>query len=427
MTDNTEGVVLQLSSGFQPYREYLMRGAAARGPLWLIDDEPAGWQQPYIAGSSVVLPLEGAGLALDIDRLLAVADSIARIHGVRGVFTYDEPSVVAAALIADRLKLPGLTAEGAQGCRDKARTRQALTDAGLPQPEFAVATTADEAATAAATIGYPVVVKPRGMAASIGVAVVDDASGIVEAFERADSSSRSGPAEYQGGALIEELVDGPEISVDGAVVAGEYQPFFVAHKQLGAPPYFEEIGHIVDGADPLLTDPELRKLLQSAHEAIGTPYGITHTEIRFSSKGPVVIEVNGRLGGDLIPYLGKLATGIDPGAILVDVARGNRPYLEADHRTCVGIRFCYPPEDARVVKISVPEPGAVPGLVEAHPMVAEGATVRLPPRAHIGRHAYVICTANDPATCADRLTAAAELVELKYDALNESDYSGRPW
>jgi hypothetical protein len=60
-------------------------------------------------------------------------------------------------------------------------------------------------------------------------------------------------------------------------------------------------------------------------------------------------------------------------------------------------------------------------------MVAEGATVRLPPRAHIGRHAYVICTANDPATCADRLTAAAELVELKYDALNESDYSGRPW
>lgn len=425
--DNTDGVVLQLGSGFQPYRQYLMEGAAKRRPLWLIDDEAASWQLPYLAGSSVVVPLEGAGLVLDHDGLLAAAEAVARSHRVLGVFTYDEPSVIATALVADRLGLPGLTAEGAEGCRNKVKSRQALTAAGLPQPRFAVATTADEAATAAADIGYPVVVKPRGMAASIGVALVDDPAGIAAAFDRADQSSRSGPAEYHGGALIEELVDGPEISIDGAVVAGEYLPICIAHKQLGPPPYFEEIGHVVDGNDPLLTDTELRELLRAAHEALGAQYGITHTEIRFSSRGPVVIEVNGRLGGDLIPYLGKLATGIDPGAVLADVAQGIRPQLDSDHRTCVGIRFCYPPEDCRVIGIGVPEPGSVPGLVEAHPMVAAGATVRLPPRAHIGRHAYVICTADDPDTCADRLTAAAELVELKYEALNETEYSGRPW
>jgi ATP-grasp domain/L-amino acid ligase C-terminal domain 2 len=425
--DNTDGVVLQFGSGFQPYREYLMQGAAKRRPLWLIDDEPASWQQPYLAGSTVVVPLEGPGLVLDHGGLLAAAESVARTHRVRGVFTYDEPSVIATALVADRLGLPGLTAEGAEGCRNKARTRQALTAAGLPQPRFALAATAEEAAAAAADIGYPIVVKPRGMAASIGVALVDGAAGIADAFDRADRSSRSGPADYHGGALVEELIDGPEISIDGAVVAGEYLPFCIAHKQLGPPPYFEEVGHIVDGNDPLLADAELRELLRSAHEAIGAPYGITHTEIRFSVRGPVVIEVNGRLGGDLIPYLGKLATGIDPGAVLVDVAQGLRPRLEPDHRTCVGIRFCYPPEDCRVVEIVVPEPGSVPGLVEAHPMVAAGATVRLPPRSHIGRHAYVVCTADDPAACADRLTAAAGLVELKYDALNESEYSGRPW
>jgi biotin carboxylase len=425
--DNTDGVVLQFGSGFQPYREYLMEGAAKRRPLWLIDDEQASWQQPYLAGSTVVVPLQGPGLVLDHDGLLAAAESVARTHRVRGVFTYDEPSVIVTALVADRLGLPGLTAEGAQGCRNKARTRQALTVAGLPQPRFALAATADEAAAAAADIGYPVVVKPRGMAASIGVALVDDPACIADAFDQADRSSRSGPADYHGGALVEELVDGPEISIDGAVVAGEYLPFCIAHKQLGPPPYFEEVGHIVDGNDPLLADAELRELLRSAHEAIGAPYGITHTEIRFSVRGPVVIEVNGRLGGDLIPYLGKLATGIDPGAVLVDVAQGLRPRLEPDHRTCVGIRFCYPPEDCRVVEIVVPEPGSVPGLVEAHPMVAAGSTVRLPPRAHIGRHAYVVCTADDPAACADRLTAAADLVELKYDALNESEYSGRPW
>ncbi|MDX3001889.1 hypothetical protein PWY87_09435 [Kribbella solani] len=139
--------------------------------------------------------------------------------------------------------------------------------------------------------------------------------------------------------------------------------------------------------------------------------------------GPVPVPGAGRG----IPYLGKLATGIEPGEILVGVAQGKQPGLAPDRRECVGIRFCYPPEDARVVEITVPAPGAVPGLLEARAMVPAGATVRLPPRAHLGRHAYVICTAADPATCADRLTAAAGLVELKYEALNETEYSGRPW
>nr|WP_238352775.1 ATP-grasp domain-containing protein [Kribbella solani] len=414
-------------SGFQPYRQYLLEAAAKRSHLWLIDDEPADWQLPYVVGSTVVPPLTGAGLVLDHDALFAAAEAVARSHRVVGTCTYDEPSVIIAALVADRLGVPGLTAAGAEGCRNKALTRQALTAAGLPQPRFAVAATAEAAATAAAGIGYPVVVKPRGMAASIGVAMVAGADGLADAYARADESSRSGPAAYQGGALIEEFADGPEISVDGAVVDGEYTPFCVAHKELGPPPYFEETGHVVDGNDPLLTDPALRELLRRTHAALGVRFGVTHTELRLGSRGPVVIEVNGRLGGDLIPYLGKLATGIEPGEILVGVAQGKQPGLAPDRRECVGIRFCYPPEDARVVEITVPAPGAVPGLLEARAMAPAGATVRLPPRAHLGRHAYVICTAADPATCADRLTAAAGLVELKYEALNETEYSGRPW
>src|SRR4029453_4606 len=55
--DDSQGVVLQLSSGFQPYPEDLMAGASKRSPLWLIDDEPASWQLAYVDGSSTVKPL----------------------------------------------------------------------------------------------------------------------------------------------------------------------------------------------------------------------------------------------------------------------------------------------------------------------------------------------------------------------------------
>jgi hypothetical protein len=61
-------------------------------------------------------------------------------------------------------------------------------------------------------------------------------------------------------------------------------------------------------------------------------------------------------------------------------------------------------------------------------MVAPGTAVRLPPRTHIGRYAYVICTADDPTTCAARLETAASLVELTYEPLKESELVGeRPW
>jgi hypothetical protein len=155
---------------------------------------------------------------------------------------------------------------------------------------------------------------------------------------------------------------------------------------------------------------------------------MTHTEVRLSARGPVVIEVNARLGGDLIPYLGSLATGVEPGRVAVDVALGEAPDLAPDRALAAGIRFLYPPEDCRVRAVDTPARGACAGLVAANAMVAPGAAVRLPPRAHIGRYAYVICTAGDPATCEARLDHAAALVHLEHEALSEPELvGGRPW
>ncbi len=417
MDQSADGIVLVIGSGQQQYRQYLIEGASRRRSLWLLDASPATWQQPYLVGSSTVEMRDSARAEPDEPGLLAAATGVSRSHRVRGVFTYDEALVISTARIAEHLGLPGCTVDGADSCRDKHRTRLALTAAHLLQPRFALARTAAEAARHAGSIGYPVVVKPRGMGASIGVVRAGNAAELSAAFAVAERASMIGPRSYQGGVLVEELVVGPEISVDGAVVAGEYRPFCLARKQLGLVPYFEEIGHVVDGADPLLDDPELRRVLARAHRVLGIRDGITHTEVRLTAVGPVVIEVNARLGGDLIPYLGKLATGIDPGQVAVDVATGTPPELTPSRRTCVGIRFCYPPEDCRVIDISVPDVNELPGLVAARPMVAPGASVRLPPRAHIGRYAYVICTADRPAVCAARLEEAAAQITLNHEPL----------
>ncbi len=145
--------------------------------------------------------------------------------------------------------------------------------------------------------------------------------------------------------------------------------------------------------------------------------GITHTEVLLSERGPVIVEVNARLGGDLIPYLGKLATGLDPARVAVDLATGTRPAMEPTSNRCVGIRFGYPPQDCLVRAVSMPAPGRADGLLEATAMVSPGTELLLPPRAHLGRYGYVICEADDAGTCAARIDAAIELAALDWVAV----------
>lgn len=405
-----DGVVVVIGCGMQKYREYLLSSAATRARLWLFNSTESTWQDEYVEGTTVVDVMDRAAV-------LAAARELAAHTRVLGVLSWDETLIVTTAHVAEDLGLPGAGIDGIEGCRDKHRNRRLLTEAGLAQPGYDWAGSEDEAVLAAERIGYPVVVKPRGMGASIGVVLARTEAEVRSAFHTAEESSYVGAVPYHGGALIEEFLGGQEISIDSAVVAGECVPLFLARKNVGMFPYFEELGHTVDAADPLLADETLRDLLADAHRAIGFGYGITHTEVKLTERGPVIVEINGRLGGDLIPYLGRLATGIDPGIAVVDVATGRRPNTVGTIARTVGIRFGYPPEDCEVLGIDVPEPDPAAGLLATLGLVEPGAELRLPPGGYISRHAYVICTAASPGECDERLSAAAARVRLRWRPL----------
>lgn len=406
------GVLLVIGSGLRLYREYLVRSAAARAraaglDLVLINNLRPTWQHDYFTEITVVNVFDFALLA-------ATAREVASRRSVVGVLCWDEPLVTTAAELADEFGVPGLSLPGVRGCRDKLRTRSVLTAAGLPQPGFQLTSTVDEARAAAALIGYPVVVKPRALGASMGVVLATDETELDRAFAIASAASLVGD-DFHGTALVEGYAVGPEISVDAAVYKGEYLPMFVARKQTGPHPYFEEEGHLVDAADPLLHDEELRDVLATAHHALEIENGITHAEVRLTDRGPLIIEVNGRLGGDLIPFLGLTATGVDPGEVLVDIATGQRPDITPIRRSVAGIRFGYPAQDCVVRSVTVPT--EAPGLVTAARMVEPGTSLRLPPGGYIARHSFVVCAANDPATCAERLAAASALVDVDAEPL----------
>ncbi|HVK24256.1 MAG TPA: ATP-grasp domain-containing protein [Actinokineospora sp.] len=411
------GVLLVIGSGLKVYREYLVapihrRAQAAGLDMVLLNNLNPTWQHDYFDEIIVAN-------VFDAEVMGAAAREVAARRRVVGLMCWDEPLVLDAGLLAAEFGVPGLSVPGVRGCRDKERTRIELTAAGLHQPGFALTTTVEQATAEAARIGYPVVVKPRAMGASIGVVFAADETEVAAAFEVSLAASHVDPGPYRASVIVEEFAPGPEISIDGAVHKGEYLPMFIARKHSSDHPYFEEVGHLVDAADPLMDDKDLMDTLARAHHALGIEDGITHSEVRLTDRGPLIIEINGRLGGDLIPFLGKTATGIEPGEVLFEVATGQRPDITHSRRAVAGIRFGYPDQDCVLKSVTVPT--EAPGLVTASPMCDPGTTLRLPPGGYLARHSFVVCEADDTETCLDRLTTAAGLVDLVADPIGPPD------
>lgn len=394
-------LLLIVATGMRIYREYLFRSISAGFRIHLFHTAEPTWEREYLSGWTVVpSTLDGPAMAA------AARD----LDGVSGVLCWDEGRIHAASYVAQALGLRNGDPAVIWRLRDKAQTRAALDAAKVPQPRSIPVATLDQALDAADQVGYPAVLKPRGLGASLGVVIVKDPAQLREKFAFTRDTKAPDPVVYSSAepVLVEECVIGEEISVDSVVQDGKVIPLFIARKVVGYPPYAEEIGHYVDAADPLLNDPSLLQAIQDTHTALGFQDGWTHTEFMLTDDGPRLIEVNGRLGGDMIPYLGMLATGISPGPAAAAVACGLPPEITPDRRRVIGIRFFYVDEDDTTITSVDFEDSRLPMQVEHTAVVAApGAVVSPPPKGTVwGRIAFAIAGADSIDECRRALDAA---------------------
>ncbi|MET9359906.1 ATP-grasp domain-containing protein [Streptomyces sp. NPDC006632] len=362
------------------------------------------WQAPYLADHRVVDCTDPKAIAAAVTELNVAG-------GRGGVFTWDELVLEATARAAEELGLPHTSVAAVTRCRDKYATRSLMKEAGLPSPGYRLTFSADEAARAAAEFGCPVVVKPRSLAGSIGVVKAEDESGVRAAFELA-AGAAYGTLPAGEGILVEEFLEGPEISVDSVVFEGNVRWVHVAEKRVGFAPYFEEVGHLVTAAAGAL-DPEVATLIESAHRVLAVDFGVTHAEVRLTPDGPRLIELNARLGGDLIPLISRMATGVDLVKAAAEIALGRRPELGTGDREPGGtaeIRFVYPPHDCTVREVDLSNVDGLPGVAHTTVLAPPGTRLLLPPKNPIPRLAALVAVAADEAATTRILDLAEEKV-----------------
>jgi D-alanine-D-alanine ligase len=225
------------------------------------------------------------------------------LHG-----TWGEDGCVQGLLECLRIPYTGSSVLASALAMDKALSKRIFGDEGIPTPAWRPLGPNDDAAAAAATFGYPVVVKPSREGSTVGITIVEKPGKLAEAVALA--------RKCHGETLLEKYIPGRELSVgvlDGEVLGTvEIRPR-VAYYDYEAKYLRGDTEYLVPA--PLAPAHELavKQSALDAYRALACA-GHARVDLRGSPDGQVfVLEVNtlpGMTGTSLLPKIAAHA-GLD--------------------------------------------------------------------------------------------------------------------
>ncbi|HET9420655.1 MAG TPA: ATP-grasp domain-containing protein [Nocardioides sp.] len=291
----------------------------------------------------------------DMGRLLPLVRAVHGATPIRAAVSLFELGLLPAARVNEALGLGGESVATVELLLDKGRMRRHLAARGISPVASAVGRSAQDLRDFAEEHGLPIIVKPVRESGSLGVFRIGDRAdleGVTERFRSLDDghwttkdlSSADSFEEF----LVEEFLDGPEVSVETLSFDGRHVVVAVTDKEIGGPGFIE-IGHSQPSGHPADTLRDVTLLVGAFLDAVGLRNGPGHTEVKLTSRGPRIVESHNRTGGGRINELAEVTYGVD---------------MER-HAIAAGLGLLEPligspePGGGAAVRVLTPEPGRV--------------------------------------------------------------------
>ncbi|MFC6153004.1 phosphoribosylamine--glycine ligase [Nocardioides yefusunii] len=300
-------------------REHALALALSRDPE--VSEVHAAPGNPGIGEIATLHPVD----ILDGDAVAALATAIGADLVVVG------PEAPLVEGVADKVRAAGVPVFGpdaaaAQLEGSKAFSKEVMAAAGVPTAGSFTCTTTAEYVAALDAFGAPYVVKDDALAAGKGVVVTLDRD---EALAHAEACGR---------VVIEEFLDGPEVSLFAVCDGGMAYPLQPAQdfKRIfdgGQGPNTGGMGSYspLPWAPADLAEIVIATVVQPTLDEMvrrGAPYvGCLYVGLSLTKTGPRVIEFNARFGDpDIQPVLAVLESGL--GGLLLGAATGQLSSVE---------------------------------------------------------------------------------------------------
>ncbi len=254
---------------------------------------------------------------------------ICRQYNVDGIISNtSEITAQISSYIAQELNLIGTPYEIISYFQDKSHVRIATSNIdGLSQPIFYIYDGKIKDL-------FPCVIKPCVGSSKKGVSYVVNHNEFSNALNYALQECDD--------ILVEQFVDGNEISVECLSFKADHYILQFTDKDSSGPPHFVELGHHQPSQINKGTKNKLCKIIPQILNSLGYTNGASHIEFKIKGDDIYLIEVNLRGGGDDISNkLVLLSSGIDYLGSMIDVALGNFKGFDVIHKPLYsGVYLC---------------------------------------------------------------------------------------
>lgn len=231
------------------------------------------------------------------------------------------------AYVAEQMGLTGNSYEASLRAHDKYAMRVALSEAGVECPKFTcvngfegISGLEDEGMSelVLSELSFPLIVKPTDRSGSLAVTKVEKNEELLPAVKKALEVSLAHEA------MIEEYIEGREISVEMISCRGTHYALQITDKETTGAPHFVELAHRQPSDLPAAMQEHIFAITRRALDALGLTEGASHSEYKITDEGRIVVmEIGGRMGGDFIGSdLVRLSTGYDFVQGVIEVALG---------------------------------------------------------------------------------------------------------
>ena len=259
---------------------------------------------------------------------------VCRKENIDGICTIaSDVAAPTVAYIAEKLGLVGNSYVAACRANNKYEMRKAFMDAGVPCPRFKLVQLPEEIESI--DLEYPLIVKPVDRSGSLGIEKVNCKGELDAAVEKALEFS------FCKQAIVEEYIEGREISVEFISYKGKHYPLQITDKVTTGSPHFVELEHHQPADLSAEQYGQIYAVTQNALDALGVTNGASHSEYKITADGKIVVmEIGARMGGDFIGSdLVYLSTGYDFLKGVIDVALGEFEEPNLSKTACAGVYF----------------------------------------------------------------------------------------
>lgn len=280
---------------------------------------------------------------------------------IDGVLAWKDREVELAARLCTKLDLPTSSETAAKKVRNKASTRTVLDNIKYANPNYAIINSEESFVENLHRIGIPSLIKPAGNSGGRGIFKVTSLEEGLATYHKfiSHNSSHSGDmyTYYSNIALLEEELIGSEHSVAGCVVDKQVIIFAIIDKKIDkkVPIQYQ---NVTPSSLSRTQQVDIIQLVQATVGEIGIDWCGFHVDIMVTANGPKVLEIGGRLGGELInSHLIPLSQPwLKPYQAIIDVIQGHNPFDKTDYTQDVvrkaGARIILPPRVGQIRQIN---------------------------------------------------------------------------